>query len=62
MGDVLTGVIAGLLGQGLSPLEAARLGVYVHGRAADLAVPTRGLVSLLPTDVVDFLGAAIAEF
>ncbi len=38
MGDVLTGLIAGLIAQGLEPLEAAILGVYVHGLAADIAV------------------------
>lgn len=36
-GDVLTGLIAGLLSQGLDPLKAAALGVYVHGKAGDLA-------------------------
>jgi ADP-dependent NAD(P)H-hydrate dehydratase / NAD(P)H-hydrate epimerase len=35
-GDVLAGVIGALLAQGLEPLAAARLGVYVHGRAGDL--------------------------
>jgi len=38
MGDVLTGLIAGLLAQGLDPLEAAILGTFVHGLAADIAV------------------------
>ena len=36
-GDVLTGVIAGFLSQGLTPLQAGALGVYVHGKAGDLA-------------------------
>src|SRR4029078_5679028 len=36
-GDVLTGVIAGLMCQGLNPYDAARLGVYVHGHAGDAA-------------------------
>lgn len=48
MGDVLTGVIAGLLAQGLSPMQAASLGVYLHGCAADCAVDAgeRGLLAL----------------
>ncbi len=59
MGDVLTGVIAGLLGQKLSPFDAARLGAHLHGRAADLAAVQRGQVSLAPSDVIDFLGVAL---
>jgi hydroxyethylthiazole kinase-like uncharacterized protein yjeF len=47
MGDVLSGVIAGLLAQGMAPVEAACLGVCLHGRAADLAAGTaqRGLLA-----------------
>ncbi|ACT48514.1 NAD(P)H-hydrate dehydratase [Methylotenera mobilis] len=41
-GDVLTGVIASLIAQGLAPIQAARLGVYVHGAAAD-ALVARGI-------------------
>ncbi len=53
MGDTLTGMIAGLLGQGLNPFEAACLGVYVHGAAADEAfagTASRGMIAsdLLP--------------
>jgi hydroxyethylthiazole kinase-like uncharacterized protein yjeF len=60
-GDVLTGVIAALLGQGLDPLGAARLGAFIHGYAADLAIVARGEAGLAPTDVVDELPrAAIA--
>lgn len=59
-GDTLTGVIAALLAQGVKPADAARLGVWLHGRAADLALRTRGCEEgLLPTDVSDHLGAAI---
>jgi hydroxyethylthiazole kinase-like uncharacterized protein yjeF len=48
MGDVLTGVIAGLLAQGLNLLNAAKVGVYIHARAGDLAANTepRGLLAL----------------
>ncbi len=54
-GDVLTGVIAALVGQGLSELNAAILGAYVHGLAGDLAAEKVGQISLIATDIVDFL-------
>lgn len=57
-GDVLTGVITGLVCQGLTPLDAARLGVYVHGWAGDLAAAELGQVSLIASDLVDWLPAA----
>jgi len=59
-GDVLTGVIAGLLAQGHSPMEAASMGAWLCGRAAELAV-THGAASvesLSAGEVVDSLGAA----
>ena len=58
-GDVLTGVIAGLLAQGLEPFEAAQLGAYVHGLAGDLAAAELGEVSLIATDVLDRLPQAV---
>ncbi len=63
MGDVLTGVCSGLLGARLSPNDAARLGAWVCGRAAELAL-SRGAASeesLLPRDVLDHLGAAFLD-
>ena len=57
-GDVLTGVIAALLGQGLSPFDAAVLGAYVHGLAGDLAAKKFGQVSLIATDLLDCLPQA----
>ena len=57
-GDVLTGVIAGLLAQRYSPLDAARLGVYLHGLAGDLAAETLTQEALLADDLIDHLGAA----
>ena len=50
-GDVLTGVIAGLLAQGMDPFEAAQLGVHVHGLAGDLAAKKMGEISLIASDV-----------
>ncbi|RMG31889.1 MAG: NAD(P)H-hydrate dehydratase [Gammaproteobacteria bacterium] len=52
MGDVLTGVIAGLLAQGIPPLEAAALGAWVHGAAADRAAQRRGERGLLAQDLM----------
>lgn len=57
-GDVLTGLIAALLGQGLEALEAACLGVYLHGLAGDLAAEAKGQASLAAGDLLDFLPAA----
>jgi len=57
-GDVLTGVIASLIGQGHEPYEAAVLGVHVHGRAGDFAAEKFGQVSMIASDVLDSLPAA----
>jgi NAD(P)H-hydrate epimerase len=51
MGDVLSGILGGLLAQGLSPADAACLGVYVHGAVAD-AVAVDGEIGLLATDLI----------
>ncbi len=59
-GDVLTGIIAALVGQGFSQEEAAVLGVYLHGRAADILAETEP-IGYLPTEVAKYLGVAIAE-
>jgi NAD(P)H-hydrate epimerase len=58
-GDVLTGLIAALIGQKLPPFEAAQLGVFVQGLAGDLARDQIGEVSLIATDLLDFLPAAL---
>ncbi len=60
-GDVLTGVITALLCQGLAPLDAARLGVHVHGLAGDLAAEDVGQVSLMASDLLEYLPAAFQE-
>jgi NAD(P)H-hydrate epimerase len=59
-GDVLTGVITSLLCQGLSPLDAARLGVHLHGLAGDFAAAEMGEVSLIATDLLRELPRAFA--
>lgn len=58
-GDVLTGIIASLLGQGLAPLDAARLGVFVHGWAGERVVAEQGLLGLAPPDVIAHIPATL---
>lgn len=60
-GDVLTGVIAALIGQKMEPLEAAILGVHLHGLAGDFAAEELGRHSLIATDLVDYLAEAFCE-
>jgi ADP-dependent NAD(P)H-hydrate dehydratase / NAD(P)H-hydrate epimerase len=57
-GDVLTGILTGILAQGYSPVEAAILGVYLHGYAGDLAANVRGIGSLIASDLILFLSQA----
>ena len=57
-GDVLTGIISSLLGQGLSAWDAARLGVWVHGYAGDLAADQLGQIGLICTDLIELLPKA----
>ena len=63
MGDVLTGICAALLAQGLAPFDAARLGAWLHGRAAEIAIfhGTRSDESLTATDLFDVLGTAFKQ-
>ena len=60
-GDVLTGLAAALLGGGVAPFEAACLAVNVHGRAGDLAAEHLGQTSMMATDLLDFLPAALKD-
>ncbi len=60
-GDVLTGVIIALMGQGLSNFDAAVLGVYIHGLAGDIAAEKCGQVSLIATDIIEFLPEAFLK-
>jgi len=57
-GDVLTGIIAALLGQGLGPFDAARLAAWIHGRAGDIGSLALGEISLTARDLIDALPAA----
>lgn len=55
-GDVLTGVILGLLCQGLAPFDAAQLGAFLHGRAGERAAAARGVRGMIASDLPDALG------
>jgi NAD(P)H-hydrate epimerase len=57
-GDVLTGILTGLLAQQYTAIEAAQLGVYLHGQSGDLAVREKGMESLIASDIIDFLPKA----
>jgi hydroxyethylthiazole kinase-like uncharacterized protein yjeF len=57
-GDVLTGILTGILAQGYPPQHAAVLGVYLHGLAGDLALAGQSMESLLSGDIAESLGAA----
>lgn len=61
MGDVLTGLLAALLGQQMPPFDAARLAVYAHGKAADRLAERIAPVGYLAREVADALPAALAE-
>jgi hydroxyethylthiazole kinase-like uncharacterized protein yjeF len=60
-GDVLTGIITGLLAQQLSPLDSAIAGVYLHGLAGDKALQLQSQESLIASDIIASLGTAFKE-
>jgi len=60
-GDVLTGVITGLISQTYEPLTAAIFGVYLHGKSADIAIEALGYQSLIASDVIANLGKAYID-
>ena len=60
-GDVLSGIIAGLLAQKCSPFEAAKLGVYLHSRAGEIASEELTEYSVLASDIIKYLPKAIKE-
>jgi len=60
-GDVLTGIITGLISQGYEPIVASIFGVYLHGRSADIAVEFLGYQSLLASHIIDYLGEAYID-
>ena len=60
-GDALTGILLGLVAQGMSSQDAAILGVYLHGLAGDLAEKDKSEFSLIAGDIIDYLGNAFQE-
>ena len=60
-GDALTGVVTALLAQGYNPFNAAKIGVFIHGLAADITLKTQSMESMLISDVIENLGEAFEE-
>ena len=60
-GDVLAGLISGLMAQGVAAVDSAKLGVYLHGLAAEIGSETLGLRSFLARDICDNIGPAFQE-
>ncbi len=61
-GDVLTGIIVSLIGQGLREFDASQLGVYIHGLAGNMASRKKGEVSMIATDILDFVPDAFMRY
>jgi NAD(P)H-hydrate epimerase len=60
-GDVLTGILTGLLAQGYTSSEAARIGVFLHGLAGDILAREKGRVGLIAGDLIEFLPLAFKK-
>ena len=60
-GDVLTGILTGLLAQGYTPCDTSRLGVYLHGLAGDLAVKKTSEDAMIASDIIDHIGNAYQQ-
>ncbi|WP_299224008.1 NAD(P)H-hydrate dehydratase [uncultured Psychroserpens sp.] len=60
-GDVLTGIITGMIAQGYHPLHATLFGVYLHGRSADIAVEDLGYQSMIASHIIEALGEAYLD-
>ncbi len=61
-GDVLTGVIASLIGQGHDVFDASQLGVYIHGLAGDIAANKKGELSMIASDIIEYLPDAFIKY
>lgn len=60
-GDVLTGIVTGMIAQNYEPLHAAIFGVYLHGKSADLTIERTGYQSLIASDIIEGLGLAYLD-
>ena len=60
-GDVLCGIVCGILAQGASPYDGACLGVYLHGMAGDMAMESKGKYSVLAGDIVENIGEVLKQ-
>ena len=61
-GDVLTGIIASLIGQGYDVFDASQLGVYIHGLAGDIAAKKKGEHSMIASDIIECLPDAFIKY
>ncbi len=61
-GDVLTGMIASLIGQGYDLFNASQLGVYLHGLAGDIAAKKKGELSMIASDIIEYLPDAFIKY
>jgi hydroxyethylthiazole kinase-like uncharacterized protein yjeF len=61
-GDVLSGLIGGLLARGMAPFDAAVAGVWIHGRAADVLAASRDIDTYIPSDLADVFATAFTDY
>ena len=61
-GDVLTGIIVSLIGQGHDVFDASQLGVYIHGLAGDIAAKKNGELSIIASDIIEYLPDAFIKY
>jgi NAD(P)H-hydrate repair Nnr-like enzyme with NAD(P)H-hydrate dehydratase domain len=61
MGDVLAGILTALLGQGLGPEDAMKLGVYLHGFVGDTAAEAKGPIGLIASDIIEGLPSGLRD-
>lgn len=61
-GDVLSGVIAGLVAQGMAPFDAAKLGVFLHGLAGDIAMQDIGMHGVIASDIMERIPSAYKSY